>query len=89
MLVRQAGRSLNVIVIILTGITNVFIMLTYLIRFLKVDLLHAAFYLSYQVLKYIYFGTTLTNHSCDRYNVSNKVCSFVVVCFLRVFEKNE
>lgn len=74
MLVRQAGPSLNVIVIILTDITNVFIKITYLIRFLKVDLLHAAFYLSYQVLQYIYFGTTLTNDIFDRYNVSNKVC---------------
>lgn len=84
MLVRQALLSLNVIVIILTGITNVFIKITYLIRFIKVDLLHTAFYLSYQVLQYIYFGTTLTTDIFDRYNVSNKVCSYVVVWFLRV-----
>lgn len=89
MLFRQAGHSLHVTVIILTGIGNVFIKLTYLIRFIKVDLSYAAFYLSYQVLHYIYFGTTLTNDIFDRYNVSNKVCvcTFVVVCLLRVREE--
>lgn len=87
MLVRYAGNSLHVIVIVLIGKTNVFIKITYLFGFLMVDLLHAAFNLSYQVLKYIYFGTTLTNDIFDRYNVSNMVCSFVVVCFLRVWEE--
>lgn len=87
MLVRQALHSLNVIVIILTGITNVFIKITYLIRLIKVDLLHTAFYLSYQVLQYIYFGTTLTTDIFDRYNVSNKVCSYVVVWFFACLRK--